>query len=197
MRRHPTQHGRLPTARRHVGEVCSKRRTPMPRSPTRLRPPCRRRSTRRRPRSQRESNRLRRRPTTHRSNDEPTPPPRNRSDTSLSREFRVGHMRKRPFFVFRMCDFAPTARIFWNNGYRSADAVRDMRPKERDLIPLETKRDARGGRSTLSDLRLILKTFLGSCQTDEQGRITYFLTRRASAHGRGSGRLIFLGLVPS
>ena len=68
-------------------------------------------------------------------------------------------MGKHPFTGFTRGDFAQTARTFWNNGYRSVDQVRDMDPKERDLFLQETKRDNRGGRSTLSDLRLTLKIF--------------------------------------
>ena len=42
-------------------------------------------------------------------------------------------MGKRPFVGFTRDDFAQTSRIFWDNGYRAADQVRDMDPEERDL----------------------------------------------------------------
>ena len=68
-------------------------------------------------------------------------------------------MGKRPFAGFTWGDFAQASRIFWNNGYRTVGEVRDMDPVERGLFLQETKREAIGGRSALSDLRLILEIF--------------------------------------
>ena len=77
----------------------------------------------------------------------------------MDRELRADLVGKRPFVGFTRDDFAQTARIFRNNGYRTVGQVRDMGPKERDLSIQETKRENRSGRSMLSDLRLTLKIF--------------------------------------
>ena len=68
-------------------------------------------------------------------------------------------MGKHPFRGFAREEFALTARNFWYNGYLSVDMIRDMDAKERDLFLQEIKRDSRGSRPTLSDMRLTLKIF--------------------------------------
>ena len=115
-KRHPTPHGRRRTPRRQAGDVRSKRRTPRPRSPTWRRTPAQRRPSRRRPRSLAARNRLRRRPTTPRTDDEPTPRPQARSDSSLPREFGVDLVGKRPFVGFPVGRVRPNSTPFWNNG---------------------------------------------------------------------------------
>ena len=155
-RRAPTPQGRRPRAPTHGRRAPtprrSRRRIARQRSPTRRRTPPPRRPTRRRSRSRRRS----RAPP---SDETPPPSPRNKSDSSLSRELRADLVGKHPFVGFARDDFAQTARIFWIDGYRAVDQVRDMGQKERGLFLQETKRDNRGGRSKLSDLRLTLKIF--------------------------------------
>ena len=79
--------GRRPNSRR------SKRRIARHRSPTRRRPPSPKRSLRRRSRSRRRSR-------TQRTIETPPPSPRNKSDSSLSRELRADFTRNRPFAGF-------------------------------------------------------------------------------------------------
>ena len=81
---------------------------------------------------------------------------KNKSDVSLSRELRKDLMGKHAFATFSKADFADASRIFWDNGYRTVAAIRDMDSRERDLFLSQTKSNLRGG-NVLSDLRIFLK----------------------------------------
>ena len=65
-------------------------------------------------------------------------------------------MGKHAFAAFSKADFASSARIFWDIGYRTAASIRDRDSGEGDLFLSRAKMNFRGG-NLLSDMRLFLE----------------------------------------
>lgn len=63
---------------------------------------------------------------------------------------------KHAFRPFSKRDFGFAARMFWGNGYSSADMIKDMDTRGRDIFLTQVRSD---GRSVLADLRLTLTIF--------------------------------------
>ena len=81
-----------------------------------------------RSRADRRRRSIRRRPSKPITGEGAIPVPKNRAGASLAREFRMDQTWKHQFLGFPRDDFAQTAWIFWQNGYRSVGDVRDVGP---------------------------------------------------------------------
>ena len=68
-------------------------------------------------------------------------------------------MKKHAFGSFSVADFDTTARTFWDNGYQSVTAIRDMDARGRDFSPKQIQSGTSNKRTVLADMRLTLKIF--------------------------------------